>query len=551
MKQKESKHHMWTLTKRQFYDVTCLLNNAFQPLTGFLNQADYLSVCETMRLSDGTLWPMPITLDVSEGFALQCSLGDTVSLLDEDNTPIAVLTLDAIWQPNKTNEARQVFGTTDRLHPGVQYLYDEAGAWYLGGELKALSEPKYYDFLQYRHTPDTLKQLFKFYGWSRVIAFQTRNPMHRAHFALTKRAAKSVNANLLLHPVVGMTKSGDIDYVHRVKCYLQVLKYYQAPVMLSLLPLAMRMGGPREALWHAIIRKNYGATHFIVGRDHAGPGLDAQNQAFYSPYAAQDLLIKYQDEIGIEMVASPEIVYVKEKNAYLTREEMDAGDTVEAISGTAFRKALRDQKALPAWFSFPEVVQILRQAQGMQGITIFFTGLSGAGKSTLAKALMARLLEQTERKVSLLDGDVVRKALSKGLGFSKADRDTHITRLGYVAAEITKHGGIAIIAAIAPFTEIREAVREVVTAQGTFVEVHVSTPLKVCVSRDVKGLYQKAKMGKIQGLTGLDAPYEEPSEPECVIDTSKLSVQDAVDCIWQVLQVKGLDYHVERQHAYL
>ncbi|MDF1678438.1 MAG: bifunctional sulfate adenylyltransferase/adenylylsulfate kinase [Legionellaceae bacterium] len=533
----------WTLTKRQLCDVECLLNGAFSPLNGFLEKQDYVSVCDKMRLKDGTLWPMPITLDVSEDFATQCTLGDSIVLVDDENTPIAQLTLSSIWQADKALEASLVFGTTDTYHPGVHYLYHQAGGWYLGGSLKQLSRVAHYDFVAYRHTPAQLKQLFQLYGWSRVIAFQTRNPMHRAHFELTARAAKKVDAALLIHPVVGMTKPGDIDYVLRIKCYEHVLKYYSNHAMLSLLPLAMRMGGPREALWHAMIRKNYGATHFIVGRDHAGPGLNCQNKPFYDAYAAQALLRAHQDELEIEMVASPEIVYVKEKSAFLSTDELEPSDTVQTVSGTALREALKERVPLPSWFSFPDVIQTLQAAhppRHEQGFTLFFTGLSGAGKSTLAKAVEAKLLEDNKRRVTFLDGDIVRKHLSKGLGFSKEDRDTHIGRLGYIASEVTKHRGIAIVAAIAPYAKMRQVVREQIVPYGGFIEIYVSTPVSVCKSRDIKGLYARAEAGLIQGFTGVDAPYEAPLQPEVVIDTSALTVTEALSHIFEVLKKHGL-----------
>ncbi|MDF1684326.1 MAG: bifunctional sulfate adenylyltransferase/adenylylsulfate kinase [Legionellaceae bacterium] len=537
----------WTLTQRQLCDLECLLNGAFAPLNGFLDEADYDSVCETMRLQDGRLWPMPITLDISDAFAAQCCIGDLIVLVDNENTPLASLNISSIWQPDKPLEAEHVFGTADKLHPGVKYLYDEAGSWYIGGKVTALSMPAHYDFLEYRHTPAELKQLFKLYGWSRVLAFQTRNPIHRAHFELTQRAARKANANLLIHPVVGMTKPGDIDYILRVKCYEHVIKRYPNTqhAMLSLLPLAMRMGGPREAVWHAMIRKNYGATHFIVGRDHAGPGLNSQNQAFYEPYAAQKLLLAHADEIELEVMAFPAIGYVKQKNAFLSVEEL-ADDVVENISGTVLRQALQHRNVLPDWFSFPEVIQTLQTAyppKEKQGFTLFFTGLSGAGKSTLAKAVQAKFLEDNLRTVSLLDGDVVRRNLSAGLGFSKQDRDMNIKRLGYVASEITKHQGIAICAAIAPYAEARDVVRTQVEQYGGFIEIHVATQLDVCKARDIKGLYQKAEEGLITGFTGVDDPYEVPENPELIIDTANLSIVEAVDMIFEALEHLGFYEH--------
>ena len=531
------------LTKRQLCDLECLLNGAFAPLTGFLNQDDYQAVCQNMRLSDGTLWPMPITLDVAASFAESISLHESILLADDENTPLAILTVTSKWMPNKVDESLQVFGTTDKKHPAVEYLFDFAGSWYLGGPIRALTPPAHYDFTEYRHTPAQLKQLFKLYGWSRIVAFQTRNPIHRAHFELTLRAANAANAQLLIHPVVGMTKPGDVEYVTRVKCYEQILTHYpHQRAMLSLLPLAMRMGGPREALWHALIRKNYGVTHFIVGRDHAGPGLNQDGVPFYDPYAAQTLLLEHASEIGLEIMAFPAIVYVKEKAQFLAVNELEPNDTVEDISGTELRRRLEQRLDIPDWFSFPDVIQALQAAYPprlKQGFTLFFTGLSGAGKSTLAKAVLARLMASTSRTVTLLDGDIVRKNLSSELGFSKADRNTNILRIGFMAAEITKHQGIAICAAIAPYAAARDAVREGVSPYGGFIEIHVSTAIGLCKQRDLKGLYHKAEQGLITGVTGVDDPYEAPSKPEVVIDTAKTSVADAVMTIFETLVQLG------------
>jgi sulfate adenylyltransferase len=540
----------WSLTKRQLCDVECLLNGAYAPLPGFLNQDDYESVCTTMRLTNGSLWPMPITLDVSQHFADQLQLGEAILLIDDENTPLATLTIDSIWHPNKEKEAQRIFGTTDKKHPGVHYLYEKAGSIYLGGKLKTINLPSHYDFIQYRHTPEQLKETFKLYGWSRIVAFQTRNPMHRAHYELTQRAIKALDAHLLIHPVVGMTKPGDIEYITRVRCYEQILKQYEnLSALLSLLPLAMRMAGPKEALWHAIIRKNYGVTHFIIGRDHAGPGLNSEGRPFYDPYAAQQLANDYAEEIGIEMLSSSSIVYAKEKNAFLTQEEVMPDDTIEDISGTELRNRLQKGLPIPDWFSFKEVINILQQQYPLrqeQGYTLFFTGLSGAGKSTLAKAVQARLSEAGQQ-VTLLDGDIARKHLSNELGFSKKDRDTHIKRLAFVAAEITRHRGVAICAAIAPYEETRQAVRDLIIPHGGFIEIYVSTPIEVCKKRDVKHLYKKAELGHILEFTGVDHPYEPPQNPELVIDTSKVSVTDAVEIIFTKIAELGFK---QRTHSF-
>ena len=512
-------------------------------MQGFFDKQDYESVCNTMRLSNGALWPMPITLDVSEAFALKVQLGEQIILADDENTPLALLTVTANWQPNKAHEAYAVFGTNDIKHPAVQYLYEQAGSWYLGGKITELSAPIHHDFAEYRHTPAQLKQLFKLFGWSKIIAFQTRNPIHRAHYELTLRAAEAVDAQLLIHPVVGMTKPGDVDHVTRVKCYEQVLeKYPKQRAMLSLLPLAMRMGGPREAVWHALIRKNYGVTHFIVGRDHAGPGLNSQGKPFYAPYAAQELLLEHAAEIGIEVIPFPAIVYVKEKAAFFSMNEISDQDTIEDISGTELRRRLENRLDIPDWFSFPEVIQVLRRAyppRREQGYTLFFTGLSGAGKSTLAKAVLAQLMASNQRSVTLLDGDIVRKNLSSELGFSKADRDINIQRIGFVASEITKHKGIVICAAIAPYAEMRQSIRQMIKQHGGFIEVYVSTPVSVCKQRDIKGLYKKAEQGLIVGFTGVNDPYEEPLNPEIEINTASTSISDAVRIILSEIERLG------------
>ena len=377
----------------------------------------------------------------------------------------------------------------------------------------------------------------------RIVAFQTRNPMHRAHFELTLRAAKSAKANLLLHPVVGMTKPGDIDHYTRVRCYEKIIeKYPQQTSYLSLLPLAMRMAGPREALWHALIRKNYGATHFIIGRDHAGPGNNSNNQPFYDPYGAQKLVEKYANEIGIEIINFNAVSYVENKAQYLPSDEVEVNDKVLDISGTEFRKRLRNDLDIPEWFSFPEVIQILKATHPpkyKQGFTVFFTGLSGAGKSTIANALLVKLLERGDKPVTLLDGDIVRKNLSSELGFSKEHRDLNILRIGYVASEITKHHGIAICAPIAPYENTRNQIRTNIEQYGGFIEVYISTDINVCEQRDRKGLYKKARLGILKGFTGIDDPYEIPTNPEVILDTSKLSVTQSVQQILLEIESQG------------
>ncbi len=533
----------WALSQRQVCDLELLMNGGFNPLKGFLNEEDYYSVCHKMRLSTGELWPMPVTLDVTENFARSLDLGELVVLLDQENVPLAILQIESKWKPNKSEEATLVFGADDSAHPAVNYLHNKAGDWYVGGTVLGLQLPTHYDYLQHRYTPRELRKIFAEKNWDQIVAFQTRNPMHRAHFELTLRAAASENLNLLLHPVVGMTKPGDIDHHTRVRCYKKVIEKYPSEMaFLSLLPLAMRMAGPREALWHALIRKNYGATHFIIGRDHAGPGNSSQGSPFYDPYAAQALVAEYADEVQIKTLPFNAVSYVENKEKYLMSHEIESGDKVLDISGTEFRRCLQQGLDVPEWFSFPDVINVLKTThppKHKQGFTLFFTGLSGAGKSTIANALLVKLLEEDERAVTLLDGDVVRKNLSSELGFSKEHRDLNILRVGYVASEITKHRGIAICAAIAPYENVRQAVRAQVEPYGGFIEIYVSTSIDTCKQRDRKGLYKKAEEGLIKGFTGIDDPYEIPHKPEVIVDTAQLSVMDSVQHILQTLKKLG------------
>ncbi len=533
----------WDLSPRQLCDIELLMNGGFSPLTGFLDRNDYERVCEDMRLADGTLWPMPVTLDVSESFAASLARGQRVALRDPEGVLLAILEVGDVWQPDKQREAEQVFGTTDDLHAGVNYLFNKAGPVYVGGRVFGVEAPIHYDFKHLRDSPRELRERFQKLGWRRIVAFQTRNPMHRAHQELTYRAAQIAEANLIIHPVVGMTKPGDIDHYSRVRCYEHLLKRYpEQTTTLSLLHLAMRMGGPREALWHAIIRKNHGCTHFIVGRDHAGPGKNRQGKDFYGPYDAQTLVAEFQGELGIQMVPFQEMVYVQERAEYAPADQIKPGETVLNISGTEFRRRLQEGLDVPDWFSYPEVVAELRRThppRNRQGFTVFFTGLSGAGKSTIANALQVKLLELGGRALTMLDGDIVRKNLSSELGFSKEHRNLNILRIGYVASEITKNGGIAICAPIAPYTSTRREVREMIAPLGGFIEVHVATPLDVCESRDRKGLYAKARAGVIAEFTGISDPYETPENPEVSIDTRECSPDEAAQRIILKLESMG------------
>ncbi len=533
----------WDLTMRQLSDLEMLLNGAFSPLEGFMDADDYQGVLADMRLASGVMWPMPIMLDVTEEFAESIEPGKHIALRDQEGVLIATMEVGSKFSPDKKAEALAVFGTADEAHPAVHYLNNQANNVYLGGTLRGVEPPHHYDFRHLRDSPAQVRAQFEKLGWRKVVAFQTRNPMHRAHQELTFRAAKEIQANLLIQPVVGMTKPGDVDHFTRVRCYEKLMDHYpDKTTMLSLLPLAMRMGGPREALWHALIRKNYGCTHFIVGRDHAGPGVDSEGKPFYGPYDAQELMQEHADELDITMVPFKNMVYVEDRAEYQPQDEVAKDVKVLQISGTELRRRLREGLDIPEWFSFPEVITELRKThppRHKQGFTVFFTGLSGSGKSTIASALMVKLMELGGRPVTLLDGDVVRKNLSSELGFSKEHRDLNILRIGYVASEITKNGGIAICAPIAPYTATRRSVRDLIDPLGGFVEIHVATPIEVCETRDRKGLYAKARAGLIKGFTGIDDPYEDPADPEMRIDTSNLTPDLAAHSILIKLESMG------------
>ena len=543
-KMKAAELASWDLTPRQICDLELLMNGGFNPLIGFLTEGDYNSVVENMRLKNGKLWPMPITLDVSQDFADSLKIGQNIALRDQEGVILATITVTDSWLPKKNREAEMVFGADDLAHPAVNYLYNQAGPVYLGGPVTGIQEPVHYDFRNRRDTPNELRAYFHKMGWRRVVAFQTRNPLHRAHQELTFRAAKEAQANLLIHPVVGMTKPGDIDHFTRVRCYEAVLDQYpSSTTTMSLLNLAMRMAGPREAVWHGLIRANHGCTHFIVGRDHAGPGKNSAGKGFYGPYDAQELFRNFQDEIDVEMVDFKNMVYVQERAQYEPADEVEEGFTVLDISGTELRRRLSEGLDIPEWFSFPQVVIELRKShppRAKQGFTVFFTGFSGSGKSTIANALMVKLMEMGGRPVTLLDGDIVRKNLSSELGFSKVHRDLNIRRIGYVASEITKNGGIAICAPIAPYASTRRAVREDVEAFGTFVEVHVATSLEACERRDRKGLYKLARAGKIKEFTGISDPYDVPKKPELKLETEGVAVDTCAHQILLKLESVGL-----------
>ena len=543
LKKKSINYPSWVLTDRQICDLEMILNGGFSPLGGFLGKDDYESVINDVRLNDGRLWPIPIMLDVTSEFAQSISIGNKITLKDKEGFSLAIMEITDIWEPDRIKEAKLVFGTDDDSHPGVDYLLNECNPLYVGGTLDCIDFPHHYDYQHLRHTPEVLKQKFQEMGWNNIVAFQTRNPLHRAHVEMTLRAIKEINANLLIHPVVGMTRPGDVDHYTRVRCYNYVLdKYPDNSAILSLLPLAMRMGGPREALWHAIIRKNYGCTHLIVGRDHAGPGNDKDGNPFYGPYDAQDIIEKYKDEIGIQMVPFKFLVFLPDQNSYKPIDEVPDGIDYKTVSGSELRKHLDEGTDIPDWFTYQEVAKELQKSRppkAERGFTIFFTGLSGSGKSTLANGLLIKLLENGSRPVTLLDGDIVRTHLSSELGFSKEHRSLNVRRIGFVASEITKNKGIAICAPIAPYKKDRRFNRKLISKLGGYIEIYVSTSIDKCEERDVKGLYKLAREGVIKEFTGISDPYEAPENAEIIIDSSGIAPEKLVDQIYHKIKKIG------------
>jgi sulfate adenylyltransferase len=528
------------LSERSRCDLELLATGAFSPLDRFMTRADHDRVLAEMRLADGTLFPIPITLPIPDD--AQVAEGSDVTLRGPHNELLGVITVDEIYEWDRDETAVRVFGTRDTKHP----LAAEMQSWgrrNISGRPRVLTVATPPDFRELRRTPAEVRAALEAKGRAHVVAFQTRNPMHRAHEELTRRAIEAVDGVLLLHPVVGMTKPGDVDHYTRVRTYKALAeKHFPADrILLSLLPLAMRMAGPREALWHALIRRNFGASHFIVGRDHASPGVDSAGKPFYGPYDAQELVARYAEELGVTMVPFHELVFVDGEDRYEEASKVPAGAKTRSLSGTQVRdEYLGKGLPLPEWFTRPEVAAILAEShppRHQQGFCVWFTGLSGAGKSTTAELLVSKLLEHG-RQVTVLDGDVVRTNLSKGLGFSKEDRDANILRIGFVAAEIVRHGGAVVCAAVSPFRATRDRVRELV-GSDRFLEVFVDTPLDVCESRDTKGMYAQARAGTIRNFTGIDDPYEAPASPELTLDTTSATVNDNATRIVKALAAKG------------
>jgi sulfate adenylyltransferase len=528
------------LSPRMVCDLELLATGAFSPLDRFMGEADFRGVLHEMRLADGTLFPMPITLPVAADAGLQ--VGTDIALRDSMNDLLAIMTVEELYPWDPAELAERVLGSQDPKHP----LVHEMARWgrlNASGPLRVLQLPRHYDFRELRRTPAEVREVLAKTGRQNVVAFQTRNPLHRVHEELTKRAIDEVDGVLLLHPAVGMTKPGDVDHYTRVRVYKALAQNYYEPdrIVLSLLPIAMRMAGPREAIWHAIIRRNHGANHFVVGRDHAGPGKDSTGKPFFGPYDAQNLVKQYEDEIGVKVVPFTELQYLPDEDRYEEIARIPEGTRTATISGTQVREEfLGKGRLLPAWFTRPETAEILAEAyppRHRQGVCIWLTGLSGAGKSTTAAVLSVLLLE-AGRQVTELDGDIVRTHLSKGLGFSREDRDTNILRIGFVASEIVRHGGTVMCAAVSPYRETREAVRAMM-GEDEFIEVFVDTPLSVCEQRDVKGMYAKARRGEIKEFTGISDPYESPINPEITLDTVNNTPEENARLIMEELSRRG------------
>lgn len=533
------------LTERQLCDLELILNGGFSPLEGFMSEKDYNGVVENTRLADGNVFSIPITLDADAQTVEKSGLkpGARITLRDfRDDQNLAILTVEDVYKPSKEREAKEVFGG-DPEHPAIRYLYDTVKEFYVGGKLEAVNRLNHYDYTALRYTPAELRTHFEKLGWSRVVAFQTRNPMHRAHRELTVRAARARQANVLIHPVVGLTKPGDIDHFTRVRVYQQILpKYPNGMAVLGLLGLAMRMGGPREAIWHSIIRKNHGATHFIIGRDHAGPGKNSKGVDFYGPYDAQHAVEKYKDELGIEVVEFQQMTYLPETDEYRPKDQVAEGIKTLDISGTELRRRLRVGAPIPEWFSYPEVVAVLRESnppRATQGFTIFLTGYLNSGKDAVARALQTTFNEQGGRPVSLLLGETVRSELSSELGFTREDRDRNIARIAFVAGELTKAGAAVIAAPIAPFDAARKDARRTIERFGNFFLVHVATSLEYSEKTDRRGVYQHARENGVDNFTGVTDPYEAPSDADLVVDIEKQTVRNIVHQIILLLESQG------------
>jgi sulfate adenylyltransferase len=528
------------LSEREACDLELLSTGAFSPLDRFMGRADHRRVLEEMRLASGHPFPIPVTLSVEPSATIH--LDAEVALRSARNDLLAVMTIEEAWEWDRAEAAQMVFGTQDPRHPVVAEM-SRWGRFHVSGRLRVLQTPRHHDFRALRLGPAEVRERLETLGHPNVVAFQTRNPLHRIHEELTKRAVQEVDGSLLLHPVVGMTKPGDVDHFTRVRTYRALVANHYDPdrTLLALLPLAMRMAGPREALWHAVIRRNYGANHLIVGRDHASPGNDSVGNPFYGPYDAQELVERFSSELEVGVVPFRELAYLPGEERYEEVVKIPRRTPSRSVSGTQVRdEYLSKGEPLPAWLTRPEVAAILAEAYPpahRQGVCIWLTGLSGSGKSTTAETLEA-MLRENGRQVTLLDGDEIRARLSKDLGYSKQERDLHVRRIGFMASEIVRHGGVVVSAVVSPYAQTRDEVRAMV-GSARFVEVFVDTPLEVCEERDAKGMYAQARDGRISGFTGIDDPYEPPQHAEITLDTVHSSPEESAGRIVRYLMQRG------------
>ena len=531
-----------TLTGRQVNELELLLNGGLSPLSGYMSQSDYRSVLQNHRLTDGTLFPMPLCLDISPEIAEKIQPGDKIALRDPEGFMPAVLDVAEIWQSDLEKEAYAVFGTESPEHPGVRYFLENHHSVYLSGEVTGVELPLHFDFEMLRDTPAELRQHFHRLGWKDVLAFTTSEPMHRLQRQLTLDIAREHELNILVHPLVGEDQLGDMNRFARVRGYREIVRKYPHQIgMLSLLPLSRRSAGPREALWHMMINQNYGCSHMIVGPQYASPkGL---SKHYYQEGEAQEFVAGFENELSIKSIPTEKHVFLPSKRKFVPVSALDkTEETGLSLSRTEMRQQLMKGEALPGWFTYPDIEKELARVYPSHekiGFTLFFTGLSGSGKSTLARMVHSRLIDEGGRPVTLLDGDVVRLNLSSELGFSREHRNLNIQRIGFVANEITKNGGVAICAPIAPYAQVRREVRELIQQHGAFIEIHVSTPLEVCEARDRKGLYAKARKGVIKEFTGISDPYETPEKPELRIDTSEGTPMEQVQKIMLYLISEG------------
>lgn len=532
-----------TLSDHHLCDLELMATGAFSPLEGFMVQSDYESVVDRMRLQDNTLWSIPVTLDISKNKAGSLEAGQSVALRDPEGFLLAVMHIEDIWCPDKQREAQSVYNTTDTTHPGVRHLFNEVKAYYVGGRIEVISLPLHYDFKQLRQTPAEIRKECRKFGWQRMVGYQTNSVIHRQQFEMTLEAMRRAKANLLLLPIVGVSRTEEFDYYTRVRCYKKIMRQYPPDThILSLLPHFLRMAGPREAILNAIVAKNYGCTHFVVCHDHADPSNSSGKACFFDKKEADELFSQCGEDLGISLSRFEEMVYLSFEDEHRFIDQIPEGTKIIRMNGIDIRERIRTGRKVPGWASFPEVLDELRKAYpppSKQGFTIFCTGLSGAGKSTVAKVLFSKMLEIGERPVTLLDGDIVRHNLSSELSFSKEHRDINVRRIGFVATEITKNRGIAICAPIAPYERTRSEIRQAIEAHGGFIEVYVATPLEECEKRDRKGMYAKARAGLIKGYTGIDDPYEEPKTPELYIDTTNITPDEAAQEILLFLGQKG------------